>query len=628
MPIMRVVMGACALMLLFACSGESPAGGVAVAAEQQSSAQAEFAQSETERLNAWFEQIDREDLDRSPTSKASRGIIDDDYSEWDDPSDTFAIETFEIGEARLAYMRDNFDYDALDPSAQLSWRLFEYRRENNRRNFPFRRHNYVFTQMRGEHANIPVFLTNVHRVESVATAEDWIARAGGVGEYLDGHIEEARQRYALGVHPPRWVYDHVIDTARNIISGAPFDDGDDDAVVWASFVERVNALEADEATKSRLINQGRQALTETWVPTYERLIAVMTEHREGAGDDAGVWRLPDGREYYDTRLAHFTTTDLSARAVHELGLANVERIHAEMHAIKDEVGFDGSLQEFFEFMRNDPQFYFPNTDEGREAYLSQAREIIETMNERLPEYFISLPRHELEVRRVEAFRERSAGKAFYSRPAPDGSRPGIYYANLYDMNDMPIYQMEALAYHEANPGHHLQISIMLDLENIPPFRRFSGYTAYSEGWGLYSEYLPLEMGFYEDPYSNFGRLAMELWRAARLVVDTGLHNKEWTREQAIDYLVTNTPNPRGDAVRAIERYIVMPGQATAYMIGQIKILEARERARARLGEDFDIRQFHEVVLRDGAVPLTVLDELVDDWVDRTLAEQGEALAGH
>jgi uncharacterized protein (DUF885 family) len=218
------------------------------------------------------------------------------------------------------------------------------------------------------------------------------------------------------------------------------------------------------------------------------------------------------------------------------------------------------------------------------------------------------------VKAVEPFREASPGKAFYNRPAPDGSRPGTYYANLYRMRDMPIYQMEALAYHEGIPGHHMQIAIALELEDVPMFRKWSSYTAYSEGWGLYTEYLPKEYGFYADPYSDFGRLAMELWRACRLVVDTGLHHKRWTREEAIDYLATNSPNPQGDVVKAIERYIVMPGQATAYKIGMIKILELREKAMTALGERFDIREFHDVVLKNGPVPLAVLETLVNEYI--------------
>ncbi|MCW5724085.1 MAG: DUF885 domain-containing protein [Maricaulaceae bacterium] len=604
--------------LLAACSPQAANGGAPAPASETSAAQTATEQTESERLNAWFDQIEQEDLDRSPMTKTMRNIVDEDYGRWNDPSDAFAVETFEIGEARLAYMRDNFDFGALEPSAQLSWRLFEYQQENARRNFPFRRHSYIFNQMFGAHANIPVFLTTMHQIRSLETAEAWISRAAGVGGYLGALIDEADVRFEMGVQAPRWVYPHIIDTSRNILTGAPFDDGEDN-IVWAHFQARVAALDVDDDTRGRLLAEGREALL-GWRPVYERLIAVMEDHQSRAADGDGAWRLPNGGAYYAARLMNFTTTDLTAAEVHELGLRNVARIHAEMHDIMDQVGFEGSLQDFFAFMRDDDQFYYPDTDEGRQAYLDEATAIIERMNARLPEYFITLPRHELEVRRVEPFRERSAGKAFYNRPAPDGSRPGVYYANLRDMRDMPIYQMEALAYHEGNPGHHMQLAIMTDLQGIPAFRRFGGFTAYSEGWGLYTELLPLEMGFYEDPYSNFGRLAMELWRAARLVVDTGLHDLRWSREEAIQYLLDNTPNPEGDATNAIERYAVMPGQATAYMIGMLKILELRESARERLGEDFDIRWFHEVVLRDGAVPLEVLEELVDGWVADTLAQ--------
>jgi uncharacterized protein (DUF885 family) len=240
--------------------------------------------------------------------------------------------------------------------------------------------------------------------------------------------------------------------------------------------------------------------------------------------------------------------------------------------------------------------------------------MIDTMREALPNVFNTFPQADMVVKAVEPFREKAAGKAFYQRPAPDGSRPGVYYANLYRMQDMPLYQMEALAYHEGIPGHHMQLAISQELTGIPKFRKYGGFTAYTEGWGLYSKFLPKEMGFYEDPYSDFGRLAMELWRAARLVVDTGLHEKKWTREDAINYLLENTPNPEGDCRKAIERYIVMPGQATAYKIGMIKILELREDAKARLGDAFDIRDFHDVVLKDGPVPLQILEENVEVWI--------------
>ncbi|WP_233205241.1 DUF885 domain-containing protein [Alkalicaulis satelles] len=605
-----------AAALLAACNPDGATNNAPVQTPAPAAPAAE--QSETERLNAWFDRIEAENLDRSPMAKAYRGIIDADYGRWDDPSDAFQVESFELGEARLAYMRETFDYDALEPSAQLSWQLFEYGQEDARRNFPFRRHGYIFNQMRGPHSSVPVFLTTIHRINDLDTAEAWISRAQGAPDYLGALIDEAEARFDDGVQPPVWVYDHVIETARNILSGAPFDE-DGANIMLESFTGQLDSLELDDGQRERLLAEATQALL-GWRPVYERLISVMESHKERAAPGDGVWRLPDGADFYDARLAHFTTTDLTAEEVHALGVQNTARIHDEMRAIMDEVGFEGSLQDFFAFMREDPQFYYPNTDEGRQAYLDEATAMIERITERLPEYFITLPEYDLEVRRVEPFRERSAGKAFYSRPAPDGSRPGIYYANLYDMSEMPIYQMEALAYHEGNPGHHLQLSIMIGLDDLPAFRRFGGYTAYTEGWGLYTEYLPLEMGFYEDPYSNFGRLAMELWRAARLVVDTGLHHKRWSRDEAVEWLVENTPNPRGDAERAIERYIVMPGQATAYMIGMLKILELREDARERLGDAFDIREFHEVVLRDGAVPLAVLEDLVDAWVEDTIAQ--------
>ena len=280
-----------------------------------------------------------------------------------------------------------------------------------------------------------------------------------------------------------------------------------------------------------------------------------------------------------------------------------------------QVGFDGSLQEFFQHLQTEPRFTYEDSDAGRDAYLKEATRLIDVMKGELDAVFLTKPKADLEVRRVEAFREKAAGKAFYNRPAPDGSRPGYYYANLYKITDMPKYQMEALAYHEGIPGHHMQIAMAQELEGIPKFRKFGGYTAYTEGWGLYSEFLPKEMGFYEDPYSDFGRLAMEIWRAARLVVDTGLHDKKWTRQQAIDYLTTNTPNPLNDCVKAIERYIVMPGQATAYKIGMIKIQDLRADAKKRLGDKFDIREYHAVVLDSGPVPLNILEERVNDWVE-------------
>src|SRR5437588_88065 len=296
-------------------------------------------------------------------------------------------------------------------------------------------------------------------------------------------------------------------------------------------------------------------------------------------------------------------------------LKEVARIHGEMEKIREKVGFKGDLSAFFKFMREDPQFYLPDTDEGRAKYLAKAVQIVDEMKKRLDELFLTKPKADIVVKAVEKFRESSAGAAFYQQPAPDGSRPGMFYVNLRNMHDQPVYELEALAHHEGIPGHHMQIAIAQELSGIPKFRKLGArFTAYTEGWGLYSELTPKEIGMYQDPYSDFGRLSLELLRAARLVVDTGMHAKKWTRDQAIDYLKQNTPNSEGDRVDAINRYILMPSQATAYKIGMLKILEFREKAKHALGAKFDLHQFHDVVLTNGALPLDVLEELVNRWI--------------
>ena len=310
-----------------------------------------------------------------------------------------------------------------------------------------------------------------------------------------------------------------------------------------------------------------------------------------------------------------TTTKLTGDEIHDLGLKEVARIHAEMGKIKEKVKFKGDLQAFFKFMRDRSAILSAGHGGGPRGISETRHNIIDTMRGRLDELFLTKPKADMVVKAVEKFREKSAGKAFYQQPAPDGSRPGMFYVNLAEMKSTPIYELEGLAYHEGIPGHHMQIAIAQELTGVPKFRRMgSRYTAYSEGWGLYTELIPKEMGLYQDPYSDFGRLGLELWRAGRLVVDTGIHHKRWTRQQAIDYLKKNTPNAEDDCVEAINRYIVMPSQATAYKIGMIKILELREKAKKQLGAKFDLRQFHDVVLTNGPVPLETLEELVDKWV--------------
>jgi uncharacterized protein (DUF885 family) len=472
----------------------------------------------------------------------------------------------------------------------------------------------VIHQFRGPHTSAASSLINIHSVSDLADAEAYIGRLNNIGSWFDQVIEQMRIREEKKLLLADWQYPQMITAANNVISGAPFDNVPEESTLWADFKGKVMALDISPGQREVLLFDGKKALLDTVKPAYQRLIAELESQGSKASGDDGVWKFERGDAFYAERLRWFTTTDLSADEIHQIGLREVTRIHAEMKAIKEKVGFEGTLDEFFVFMREDPQFYYPNTDEGREAYLAEATHMIDVMRERLPEMFGIVPKAELVVKRVEAFRERSAGKAFYQGPPADGSRPGIYYANLYDMADMPKYQMAALAYHEGVPGHHMQVATAVELDNVPDFQKHTTFTAYSEGWGLYTELVPKEMGFYEDPYSDFGRLAMELWRAARLVVDTGVHSKRWTREEAIAYLVANTPNSVGDSTKAIERYIAMPGQATAYMIGKLKIVELREKAREALGDKFDIRAFHDLVLEDGRLPLNLLERKVDGMI--------------
>jgi uncharacterized protein (DUF885 family) len=334
----------------------------------------------------------------------------------------------------------------------------------------------------------------------------------------------------------------------------------------------------------------------------------------------GVSRHPNGENFYSYMLRNSTTTELSADEIHEIGLAEVERIQNEMETIKQQVEFDGTLQEFFDFINTDDQFFYPNTDAGRQAYLDDAKMYIDSLEVKLDDYFGIQPKAGLVVRRVEPFREQDGAPQHYMPGTPDGSRDGVYYVHLSDMTSMPKSVMEAIAYHEGIPGHHMQVSIAQELESVPRFRRQEYQNAYVEGWALYSEKLAKEMGGYKDPYSDFGRLVSEIWRAIRLVVDTGLHAKGWTEEQAFHYMAENSSIAEG-AIRAeVRRYMVIPGQATGYKIGMLKIQELREKAEQELGENFDIRGFHDTILGSGSLPLHILESEVDRWIEDVKAQ--------
>ncbi|WP_350606808.1 DUF885 domain-containing protein [Pseudoalteromonas sp. MER144-MNA-CIBAN-0113] len=573
--------------------------------------QAQPVQSEIDKANAFFEDTFNRDVMSSPVYQTYMGIKKD-YDKWDDNSEEKALKDLAQTKADLVTL-NSIDRAQLDAATQVSYDLKKQDLEASIADFKWRYHNYPVNQMFGTHSMVPAFLINQHQISNVKEANDYIARLNGVPGVFDQLITGLEIRADKNIIAPKFVFPHVIDSSKNIIKGAPFEQGEDSTLL-ADFKRKVNALEIDQAEKDALISKAAEALKTAVKPAYSKLINYIAQLEKRADDRDGAWKFPDGEAFYNNALKRTTTTDLTAKEIHAIGLAEVSRIHDEMRAIKDKVGFEGDLNAFMQFMKTDKQFYLPNTEAGKAQYLSEAKGLIDNMKTRLDELFIVKPKADMIVKRVEAFREKAAGKAFYQQPAPDGSRPGIYYANLYDMEAMPTYQMEALAYHEGIPGHHMQIAISQELEGVPKFRKFGGYTAYIEGWGLYSELLPKEMGLYEDPYSDFGRLAMELWRACRLVVDTGIHAMKWTRQEGIDYYVNNTPNATSDGVKMVERHIVMPSQATAYKVGMLKILELREDAKMQLGDKFDIRQFHDVVLKNGPVPLNVLENFVNEWI--------------
>ncbi len=595
-----------ALALLLAGSAVIPA-----IASAQTSAAAQVDQNAA--IKAFFEEYDAEQLTRSPLSKSFRGIKDADYGRWGDFSDAAEARDQDAAVSALKEMRARFDPAKLSPENRLSFRLFEKNVERATAAYTFNDYGYVFDQMNGAQSQIPAFLINIHRIDSKADARAYVNRLYGIGIAIDQAIEGSKARAAKGVMPPKWVYPYVINDARNVIAGAPFASGTD-APLFADFKGKVDKLTISQIEKDLLIADAARALTAAVKPAYERLIVEMERQQAIAGTDDGIWRFKDGAGYYAERLGNYTTTAMTPDQVHSLGLAQVARIHQEMGGIMKTTGFKGDLPAFFKFMREDKQFTAPNTEEGRTLYLAETQKAYDAVNALLPKWFGVLPKAPLQVKRVEAFREKSAGKAFYQRPAPDGSRPGVYYANLYDMANMPLTEVDALFFHEGVPGHHLQLAIQTELKDLPPFRKFGGVTAYSEGWGLYSEKLAKDMGLYADPYRDFGRMQLELHRAIRLVVDSGLHHKRWTREVAIKYVEDNSADAPGGIVKAIERYIVYPGQATAYMVGRLKISALRDKAQKALGSKYDVRDFHDVVLKNGPVPLDVLEEQVDQWI--------------
>jgi uncharacterized protein (DUF885 family) len=594
-------------------------------------------QSETARLNAWLDEVFKAELAHSPQLQTQLGMIQDlaAYGRWDDSSDAAVRATLERQQRYLAEMRKRFDYERLDASGQTTYRFFEFQSEMDARLFAVRESAFVFSPMLDAISGLTTFLINNHRITEPAHAEAYISRLRSIDQVIDTLVARAERRAKAGVQLPRFAYPRLIAAAREQIAGAPFEPKADDGALLADFRAKVSKLNVPADRQRALIRDAEQALAGVYRPAIQRYIASLEALEPHAPVQTGAWRLPDGATFYATQVAYFTTRDdLPPGKIHAIGLTEVERIQNEMRTIMSRVGFEGTLQEFFEYLRTDDRFYYPDTPEGRQAYLDESTRLIERVMAAAPKFFNRMPKAPLEVRTVEPFRQDTAAFAFYEQPALDGSRPGYYYVNLRSMRDSPKYLMESLAYHEGAPGHHFQIALAQELQDLPLIQRLVFFSAFVEGWALYAEHLGKDMGFFEDPYMDFGRLSYELFRAVRLVVDTGIHDQQWTRERAIAYMLQNTPMTEGDITPEVERYIVWPAQALSYKIGMNTILELRQRARAELGERFTWGGFHDAVLTAGSVPLPLLEERVNRWIasvrgsrERDLA-LGEAVALH
>lgn len=574
---------------------------------------AAFAQDSVDaKFTAFLDACFDESVALSPEFMTSLGLKTD-YGKLDDYTDAGADKGLALSEDQLKRMKAGFAFDKLNGQSQISWRLFEQSMEQAREGVRWRHYFYQATTNGSPAGDIPIFLINNHRVDGIGDAEAYISRIRDAKRVMTEVSASIRTAAAKGIVPPAFTFGPVEKDALNVLEGQPFS-GTEDSAVWADFKEKVGKLSVPQGDKDRLLAEGKAALTGPFREGYDIFLKTQKEVQPLAKGNNGAWALPDGQAYYAFRLKTSTTTAMSAEEIHELGVKNLERIQGEMRAIMARVGFKGSLQDFFKTIKTDPKYQYPNTPEGKARYLADAKGYIAQVMKDAPKYFLRLPKAPLEVRAVEEWRQETASVAFYNRPTPDGSRPGIFYVNLADMTQVLKPQIEGIAYHEGAPGHHFQIALAQELQGLPKFRKFGGYGAYIEGWGLYSERLGKEMGYYVDPISDFGRLSLEAWRAVRLITDSGMHAMKWSREKAIDFFRENSMLSERDIVKEIERYLCNPGQATSYMVGQQKILMLRDKAKAALGTKFDIRGFHDAVLKDGALPLDVLEQQVDAYV--------------
>ncbi|MBX9767126.1 MAG: DUF885 domain-containing protein [Bdellovibrionales bacterium] len=547
----------------------------------------------------------------------------DRYSEWDDHSEEFLKKEIAIVQEELR-LSTQFDPTQLSEETRTSLALFQKMQRDFLEDSRWRFHDYYVNQMFGTHSNIAWLLMDQHSITTLSDAEAYIQRVINTQTVIKQTLDMLREQEKRGISYPKFVYPKVIEDMKNLTNGIPFLSSKKTAPspLWENFSNKIEKAATQDPTafssetKAALLEKLKLALNGPFNESFTALSNELARLSKKAKTTNGAWALPQGEEYYRYQVGRATTTKLSPEQIHQIGLNEVKRIHSEMSDVMKAVQFEGNRKDFFHRIKKDPAFTYPNSAEGRAQIVKDTENLIKEVQEKTKTYFTRVPESLVEVKPVEPYRERSAGKAFYNGPSEDGTRPGIYYLNLSDMKALPKIEIPALTYHETIPGHHFQIAFAQTLKALPEFRRYLSFTAYVEGWGLYAERIPVEMGLYKDPYVNFGRLSMELWRACRLVVDTGIHSKRWSREKAIQYLMDNTPTDIGEATKSIERYFVMPGQATAYMVGMLKFVELKSLAQAKLGSRFQVAAFHDEVLKHGALPLDILESKVREWISR------------
>ncbi len=587
--------------LLLAGWAVTPAGVLAAAAP----AAVDRAQAESQKLNTIFEEYFEAYLQQNPILATSIG----------DPryNDRFVVG---ISPAAIAaeekLQRDSLarlqtvDRAVLPAADQLSYDIFRTGRERDIEGFKFPDELIPLNQFYST-PNSFAQLGSGNGMQPFKTVQDYdnfLKRLDGFVAWTDQAIVNMKQGVQRGYTLPRVLAERTVPQLEAHIVAKP-----EDSLYWGPIAQL--PAEFSAADRERLTQAYRAAIETKVVPAYRKLRDYMRdEYLPKTRLSDGMEGLPNGKAWYAYNVKRVTTTDYTPEQIHQIGLDEVKRIHGEMEAVMTQVGFKGTRNEFFKHLNTDPQFFFEHRDDLIAGYDA----IRKRVNPQLPQLFETLPKADYEVRAVEPFREKSAAGGQYQAANEDGTRPGIFYANAYDLRARPKWAMEALSLHEANPGHHFQISIQREQQGLPKFRRFGGFTAYSEGWGLYAESLGKELGMYTDPYQYFGRLEGELWRAIRLVVDTGLHSKGWTREQVLEYMDENSSAAEARRVSEAERYMAIPGQALAYKIGQLKLSELRARAEKELGPKFDVRKFHTAVLMDGALPLDVLEAKIDRWI--------------